>query len=612
MTYSSTVRAKELLGEVISITALLTDDEALRLSCGFTVEELLAKRRLAGDLLRELAEHLDRVCRDTGIARTTGGGTVVKDAYVNSASKRVKETLAELQTDDAVLCRLVHQLQANAAELIELCCKEPAVLELLLPLIVIPVEIHKWVKRTYKGGDTQVGEANLQRIYRGVKSAVFAVRILEFIEADVQVLRGIAAGTAAPGFDHSITRRLGFTVKTGTTAAKAWQMTAVVFLDGVPDLEHFQDIIEGAKDINGSQHAKAYRHCREELTKATEEMDNAILGLRDTDLFSRSTSSSPSLRIPEASSSAATVAEEDFGERSGQPQSKRVRLLTASEVQARDSRQTSESAPLAATLRLVEPGERLTRTPIPSPSTPYLQSWTRTLPDGRKEPAWSFGKAEEEPMDLISKRSEEDGFHHSSDIRNEDSMVQAARSISRFRFPIVETYSADTDEKAALRGFGHDERFAAVRGLEAEAKAPGSDLTRLARDCLASLARDEGMECRQQADAPKFLTDASWAPTSPEAQFLCVSRAAINLAFFWLEQAVAMALDWPLTKSEKQERVLELYAREEALRETGESRAFSSSLPRLWCSAGLLLQCKSGSDRPLFQRAAERKGVTAL
>eukprot|EP00439_Symbiodinium_sp_Y106_P023174 s5036_g2.t2 len=43
---------------------------------------------------------------------------------------------------------------------------------------------------------------------------------------------------------------------------------------------------------------------------------------------------------------------------------------------------------------------------------------------------------------------------------------------------------------AALRSFGHDERFAAVRGLEAEAKVPGSDLTRLARDCLASLARD--------------------------------------------------------------------------------------------------------------------------
>eukprot|EP00439_Symbiodinium_sp_Y106_P074133 s224_g14.t1 len=116
MTYSSTVRAKELLGEVISITALLTDDEALRLSCGFTVEEeiaelqqftvfalmtammarpgkhapqqvfvlarreLLAKRRLAGDLLKELAEHLDRVCRDTGIARTTGGGTATRPA----------------------------------------------------------------------------------------------------------------------------------------------------------------------------------------------------------------------------------------------------------------------------------------------------------------------------------------------------------------------------------------------------------------------------------------------------------------------------------------------------------------------------------------------------
>eukprot|EP00439_Symbiodinium_sp_Y106_P028858 s5036_g3.t1 len=199
-----------------------------------------------------------------GAAAATLTAAVVKDAYVKSASKRVKETLEELQTDDAVLCRLVHQLQANAAELIELCCKEPAVL----------VEIHKWVKRTYKGAMIAYKTC---KIYRGVKSAVFAVRILEFIEADVQVLRGIAAGTAAPGFDHSITRRLGFTVKTGTTAAKVMSATMSFFsiAFGV------WDIIEGAKDINGSQHAKAYRHCREELTKATEEMDNAILGLRD-------------------------------------------------------------------------------------------------------------------------------------------------------------------------------------------------------------------------------------------------------------------------------------------------------------------------------------------
>ncbi|CAE7915134.1 unnamed protein product, partial [Symbiodinium sp. KB8] len=136
------------------------------------------------------------------------------------------------------------------------------------------VEIHKWVKRTYKGAMIAYKTC---KIYRGVKSAVFAVRILEFIEADVQVLRGIAAGTAAPGFDHSITRRLGFTVKTGTTAAKVMSATMSFFsiAFGV------WDIIEGAKDINGSQHAKAYRHCREELTKATEEMDNAILGLRE-------------------------------------------------------------------------------------------------------------------------------------------------------------------------------------------------------------------------------------------------------------------------------------------------------------------------------------------
>jgi len=308
MTYAATVRAKELLGEVISITALLTDEEALRQSCGFTVEELLAQRRLAASLLHELAEHLDRVCRDTGIARTTGGGTailggvlgaaglvlapvsggtsmtlsltgaglgvgaatttltasIVKDACVNNASKKVKETLEALQTDDAVFCRLLQQLQANVSELIDLCCKEPAVL----------VEVHKWVKRTYKGAMIAYKTC---KICRGVKSALFAIRILEFIEADVHVLRGIAAGTAAPGFDNSWSRRLGLTVKTGTTTAKVMSATMSFFsiAFGV------WDIIEGAKDINGSQHAKAYRQCREELDKVTCEIETSIFSLRD-------------------------------------------------------------------------------------------------------------------------------------------------------------------------------------------------------------------------------------------------------------------------------------------------------------------------------------------
>ena len=33
--------------------------------------------------------------------------------------------------------------------------------------------------------------------------------------------------------------------------------------------------------------------------------------------------------------------------------------------------------------RLVEPGEVLTQTPVPQPATPYLQTWTRQMDDGR-------------------------------------------------------------------------------------------------------------------------------------------------------------------------------------------------------------------------------------
>ena len=106
------------------------------------------------------------------------------------------------------------------------------------------------------------------------------------------------------------------------------------------------------------------------------------------ELFSQSSSSSPSRPQPGASSSSAIVAEnpgdpqDDGGQQEAQQPRKRLRLLSAAEVRLRDENRAGSSPP-EPVLRLVEPGERLTRTPVPSPATPYLQSWTRTLPDGR-------------------------------------------------------------------------------------------------------------------------------------------------------------------------------------------------------------------------------------
>ena len=74
--------------------------------------------------------------------------------------------------------------------------------------------------------------------------------------------------------------------------------------------------------------------------------------------------------------------QEAGAQQEGQQPRKKLRLLSAAEVRLRDENKAG-SGPPEPVLRLVEPGERLTRTPIPSPATPYLQSWTRTLPDGR-------------------------------------------------------------------------------------------------------------------------------------------------------------------------------------------------------------------------------------
>ena len=62
-----------------------------------------------------------------------------------------------------------------------------------------------------------------------------------------------------------------------------------------------------------------------------------------------------------------------------------VASVSAAEVQARNMAMAcpSSSASRPPTLREVQPGEPLTRTPeVQMPRTPFLEQWTRPLPDG--------------------------------------------------------------------------------------------------------------------------------------------------------------------------------------------------------------------------------------
>ena len=133
----------------------------------------------------------------------------------------------------------------------------------------------------------------------------------------------------------------------------------------------------------------------EALERALPRPKRAVLpaSLDDSDeLFSNSSSSSPSGPQPGASSSSAPVQEPPDDQQAEDAQGvvpqpkKRLRLLSAEEVRLRDEGGHSRRAASASSqpvLRLVEPGEQLTKTPVPQPATPYLQTWTRAMPDGR-------------------------------------------------------------------------------------------------------------------------------------------------------------------------------------------------------------------------------------
>ena len=106
---------------------------------------------------------------------------------------------------------------------------------------------------------------------------------------------------------------------------------------------------------------------------------------KDEDIFSSSsTCSSPLVQCSEASTSVASVVGEENAPCAEPPPRKRLRLSTTSEVGACGLRDPRESASTAPVLRPVEPGETLSRTPDTQiPAMPYIQTWTRMLPDGR-------------------------------------------------------------------------------------------------------------------------------------------------------------------------------------------------------------------------------------
>lgn len=304
------------MNESFGIVALLKDPRELNRCYGFTVQQVFDERISVSRKLFCLAKHLDRVCSDTGIARTTGGslsvaggilalvalglapvtggastaalaavgtGTfaavagagatltaaIIKDRHIRKAAAEVKEALEKLEAKDAIVCRLFDELNSNLEEL-SVLCQEKTVSEWIL-------DSGKWL---YKGGYSVVYKG--WTVYTGLQGSRFALQTAEFIQADLKIMQQIAYGTAAPGL--TVPEKLLFLqvpwggrvlVQTGGTVAR--MLSGALALAGIGF--GIWDIVEGAKDINGSEHSRAYQELGEEIVQGNCTMEKIISGL---------------------------------------------------------------------------------------------------------------------------------------------------------------------------------------------------------------------------------------------------------------------------------------------------------------------------------------------
>ena len=288
---------KEALMAVTQLFGFLSNDDVFKKEHGFSMTEYIDLRRSCTNEIREVADSIERVVRDTGIARTTGGSVavasgaatlgglllapftagaslaltvggiaggiasaattltaaIIKDSKVNEKAKEVKRLLDSLKDKDEVVCKIVKELQEKVKKMRSLYGKKS-----VKSFLEDGKKIAMWIEKigyniVYKG----------YTVYSSVKAIRFATAVAEFIQADIYAMRGIATGMAAPGLSI-----FGKTlILAGSTSAKV--LSSVFSVVGIGF--GIWDIVGGAQDINGSEHAEAYRKAADELDQQTEE-----------------------------------------------------------------------------------------------------------------------------------------------------------------------------------------------------------------------------------------------------------------------------------------------------------------------------------------------------
>lgn len=287
---------KDTLIAVTGIFGFLSNDEVFEKEHGFSMKVYIGLRRSCANEIRGVADNIERVVRDTGIARAAGGSVavvagaaalggvllapftagaslvltvggivggvaaaattvtaaIIKDTKVNKKAKEVKKSLDSLKDKDEVVCKIIEELKEKVEKLRSLYGKKS-----VQSFLKDGQKITMWAEKIgynifYKG----------YTVYSSVKAIKFATEVARFIQADIYAMRGIATGMSAPGLSI-----FGKTlIAAGSTSAKV--LSGVFSVVGIGF--GIWDIVGGAKDINGSKHAEAYRKAAGELDQQTD------------------------------------------------------------------------------------------------------------------------------------------------------------------------------------------------------------------------------------------------------------------------------------------------------------------------------------------------------
>ena len=296
----------ELLEILLSQVELITNEDTFHDLYGFSLEEYLSNRKHFTAICRDHADHIEQFVKGSGIAKTIGGSVtivsggiailgiilapfteaaslgltiggvatgimgasttvtagIVKDANIKSDKMKIEEAFERFNDQEKIISELLEGVCESLRQLAELKKKGPTHAGIALKgitgaggLAVNGVRLANTVNDTVK-------------FVHSTKLARFANNVSNFVDASG--VTNIADCAAAPGisiFDKAV-------VVAGTTTAKVFSGVFAAFGIGFG----IWDIVEGAKDINGSEIAKAYRDFADDYEENT---DNLITGLEE-------------------------------------------------------------------------------------------------------------------------------------------------------------------------------------------------------------------------------------------------------------------------------------------------------------------------------------------